>query len=156
MRFLDVSSSNAITIVTGPGDALDSSSNSGSLSNVSAAASETGSPTSQGSPRHLEDNKSNASTSNRHRVSVSVNGNGLPSSPGDNKPKMTTLNIAGNKVLVETAIIDGTAINTVTAKRPAGILKTERQSAVTTCEVACQTISTGEIIATQLYHDSKK
>ncbi len=62
---------------------------------------------------------------------------------------------------METAIIDGTAINTVTTKRPPGILKTPGGGVAaappppTTRDQACQTISTGEIIATQLYHDKK-
>ena len=129
-RYIDVSPSNSITIVT--------TETSTPLVAQSNSIEKTGfSP--QGSPR------SQGQEETRLKL------NGSISSPTQ-KPQMTTLNIAGNKVLVETAIIDGTAINTVTAKRPLSILKTERP----TCEVACQTISTGEIIATQLYHDDNK
>ncbi len=82
-------------------------------------------------------------------VKVKMNGSAAQA----DKPKMTTLNIAGNKVMVETAIIDGTAINKVAKPQPqiGKILKSSPEKR--TAEVACQTISTGEIIATQLFHD---
>ena len=135
MRYIDLSPSNSITIVTDGGD----SDNTAVVHQNSNVDNKTGSSPQQSPRRH-----SHGTDEARPKL------NGSVSSPTE-KPKMTTLNIAGNKVLVETAIIDGTAINTVTAKRPQGILKTEKL----TCEVACQTISTGEIIATQLYHDKK-
>ena len=130
VRYIEMSPSSSITIVTDSGSDVAATLNN-NVDNKSGSSP-------QGSPRRHSDGPEDL----RPKL------NGSVQQPAD-KPKMTTLNIAGNKVLVETAIIDGTAINTVTAKRPQGILKTDKQ----TCEVACQTISTGEIIATQLYHD---
>ena len=135
VRYIDVSPSNSITIVTDSGGGVAALATTATTNNNNVDSKSGASP--QTSPRRYSDSQE-----------VKVNGGHVTSSP--DKPKMTTLNIAGNKVLVETAIIDGTAINTVTAKRPPGILKLDRGQ---TCDVACQTISTGEIIATQLYHD---